>query len=107
MPRDLPISTDFYLHRTNQNKRGEKGQAGRDPPVLACPALLRLVNRGGEKEGEKDAVEGEEETAELEGLALDALKPGFDCSNAVPMEVFLPLPELEEEKVAGAFGDFG
>lgn len=64
------------------------------------------VNWGGEEEGEEEGMEEEEGAAEVEDLLPSGLQSGFFTSDSAAGEILLSLPELEEEEVAGAFGDF-
>lgn len=51
-------------------------------------------------------MEEEEGAAEVEDLLPSGLQSGFFTSDFAAEEILLSLPELEEEEVAGALGDF-
>ena len=52
-------------------------------------------------------MEDEEERGELEELGSDGVHSGLLSGDSGSEEILLSLPELEEQEVTGAFGDFG
>lgn len=66
-----------------------------------------VPSAGCEEDSEEEAVEDEEETAELEDLSSDYVLSRFLSGHSPAVEILLSLPELEKEEMAGALRDLG